>query len=110
MRAIINLWGRASSEAGWKAREVELEGSGATIEDVLRTAELRDGRSLFDLIGEDGGIKAGYAIQKRRPFSYHGIPLQAGRLAVLEDRPTFWGLGDGKAKGQVLDLRQAVLD
>ena len=64
MRAIVNIMpGRAAAAAGWRAREVKVEAAAASIGDILRSVHLADGRtSLFDLIGEEGGLKPDYAV------------------------------------------------
>lgn len=64
MRAIVNIMpGRAAAAAGWRAREVRVDAATASIGDILRSVYLKDGSaSLFDLIGEDGGLKPDFAV------------------------------------------------
>ena len=58
----VTTYGSVNKEAGWSCQEVELEQERVTIEDVLRSAELGDGRSLFDLVADESGIKERYTI------------------------------------------------
>lgn len=45
---------------GWDSKEVKLEQGRVTVEDVLRSVELEDGRTLFDLVADESGTKESY--------------------------------------------------
>jgi hypothetical protein len=64
VRAIVNIMpGKAATAAGWRAREVKVEGKSAGIGDILKAVYLKDGKtSLFDLIAEEAGLKPDFAV------------------------------------------------
>ncbi|MCX8032202.1 MAG: carboxypeptidase regulatory-like domain-containing protein [Thermoleophilia bacterium] len=64
MRAIVNIMpGNAATAAGWRAREVKVQGEKATIGDILRAVYLKDGKtSLFELIATEEGLKPDFAV------------------------------------------------
>ena len=62
VKVIISTYGSVNKEAGWDCKEIKLEQARVTVGDVLRSAELGGGRTLFDLVGHESGIKDGYTI------------------------------------------------
>ena len=58
----ISTYGSVNLETGWSYKEITLTQESATIEALLRSVELRDGRIIFDLVGDEGGIKDNYVI------------------------------------------------
>lgn len=64
----ISTYGSVNKEAGWNSQEVKAEKEKITIEDVLRSSELKDGRALFDLIAEGNRIKENYAQVTKSQF------------------------------------------
>jgi len=82
----ISTYGSVNKEAGWNSQEVKAEKEKITIEDVLRSAELKDGRTLFDLIAEGNRIKENYAqvtnsqdVQSKKIVD---IPLRSGLSSI----------------------------
>ena len=64
MRAIVNIMpGRAALAAGWRAREVKADAAGASLGDILRAVEVKEGgATLFDLVAEPEGLKPDFAV------------------------------------------------
>lgn len=64
MRAIVNIMpGNAATAAGWRAREVRVEGTSTTIGQILKSVVLKDGTtSLYDLIADEAGLKPDFAV------------------------------------------------
>jgi len=64
MRAIVNIMpGNAATAAGWRAREVKVQGDKATVGDILKAVYLKDGKTtLFDLIATEEGLKPDFAV------------------------------------------------
>ena len=62
VKVSISTYGSVNKETGWNCKEVKLQQARVTVEDVLRSAELGGGRTLFDLVGRESGIKDGYTI------------------------------------------------
>ena len=58
----VTTYGSVNEELGCNCIEVKLEQARVTVEDALRAAELVDGRTLFDLVADDTGVKEGYTI------------------------------------------------
>ncbi len=58
----VSTYGNVNKEAGWNSKEVTIEQERATVEDVLKSVKLGDGRALFDLVGDAGQIKDEYMI------------------------------------------------
>ncbi len=58
----ISTFGSVNKEVGWSCKELSLAQEGVTVEDVLKSVRLRDGRILFDLVGDESGIKDNYTI------------------------------------------------
>lgn len=58
----ISTYGSVNKEVGWHFKEVTIEQAKMTVENVLKSMELGDGRTLFDLVGEEGKIKSSYII------------------------------------------------
>jgi len=54
----ISTYGSVSKEAGWSYKEVRLEKVGAMVKDALKAAELRDGKTLLDLVADGGSKKS----------------------------------------------------
>ena len=49
--------------AGWRAREIKVEKTGATVEDIFRAVTLEDGATnLFELVADGQGLKSSYAL------------------------------------------------
>ena len=57
IKVTVTTYGNVHKEAGWHSREVTVEQMKATVEDVLKLALLEDGRTLFDIVSDNGGIK-----------------------------------------------------
>lgn len=64
MRAIVNMMsGDVARAVGWRAHEIKVDRASATLEDVLRSAGLKDSdSSLYDLIADDTGLKPEFAL------------------------------------------------
>lgn len=64
MRAIVNMMSeKVAGEVGWMAREIRVDKSDATVEDVFRSVTLKDDRgSLYDLVSEEAGLSASYVV------------------------------------------------
>ena len=75
-KVIINTYGSANKAAGWNSREVKLEKAEVAIEDVLKSAELEDGRTLFALVAKENGMKDNYAIFLRGRLLWHPVDLK----------------------------------
>ncbi len=55
--------GFAADQAGWRAREVKVEGVSAGIGDILKAVYLKNSKtSLFDLIADKDGLKPDFAV------------------------------------------------
>ncbi len=65
----VTTYGSVNKELGCNCIEVELEQARVTVEDALRSVELGDGSTLFDLVADESGIKDGYTIL------LNGLPL-----------------------------------
>ncbi len=78
VKASINTYGSVNKEVGWSSKEVKLEQERVTIEDVLRSAELGDGKTLFNLVADESGIKESYMIM------INGRPLQNAKELKME--------------------------
>jgi len=89
VKVIISTFGSVNKNAGWNSQEVQLEKEGVTIEDVLSSAELEDGRTLFDLVAEGSRLKESYAIFLSGLLLLHPVDLKMGiesgdTLAILD--------------------------
>ena len=89
VKASINTYGSVNKEAGWNRKEVTLRQTRASVEDVLRSAELGDGRPLFDLVADASGLKKNYTIVLNgRPLWNHedlGVEIKSGdQVAALD--------------------------
>ena len=42
--------------------DIHLDKSHVTVEDVLHAVKLKDGRTMFELIADENGVKKGYTI------------------------------------------------
>ena len=91
MRAIVNIMpGFAAGAAGWRAREVKVPGSSATIGEILRSVSLKDGAtSLFDLIADDAGLKPDFALfisgeMVRGAFDWHRPVTDSEQVHVCD--------------------------
>ena len=64
MRAIVNLMSqKAASAAGWRAHEIRVDRPSPTIEDIFRSADLKNGDgTLYDLIAHDQGLKPEFGL------------------------------------------------
>ncbi len=64
MRAIVNMMSdRVVGAAGWRAREIRVDKSVVTVEDIFRAVILKDGAtSLYDLVSDGQGLKPDYAL------------------------------------------------
>jgi hypothetical protein len=64
LRAIVNMMSsHAAGVAGWRAREIRVDKSSPTIEDVLRSAGLKNSdTALYDLIADETGLKPEFAL------------------------------------------------
>ena len=64
MRAIVNMMTEhAAGVAGWQAREIRVDKPSPTMEDIFRSAGLKNGDSaLYDLIADDKGLKPEFAL------------------------------------------------
>ena len=59
----VSTFGSVSSEAGWgRYKELHLAQETATVEDALKSARLKDGRCLFDLVIDNSNIKGTYSV------------------------------------------------
>ena len=58
----ISIYGTVSEEAGWSCKEVKLEQTKATVEDVLMSVKLRNGRTLLDLVADEHSVKEDYTV------------------------------------------------
>ena len=58
----VSTYGSVNKEVGWSSKEVKLEQAKVTVEDVLKSAELGGGRTLFDLVADEWGVKEDYTI------------------------------------------------
>ncbi len=57
------LTDRAAGVVGWRAREISVDKPNATVEDIFRTARLKNGdRALYDLIADDKGLKSEFGL------------------------------------------------
>jgi hypothetical protein len=57
------MTGYVASAAGWRAREIWVDKPAVTLEDVLRSTNLKDGeRTLYDLVCEEHGLKPGFSM------------------------------------------------
>lgn len=55
----VNAYGSVNREAGWAYyKEFDFEQEKVTVEDMLKSIKLKNGRFLFDLVANDNGIKA----------------------------------------------------
>ncbi len=71
VKVSISTYGSVNKEAGWDCKEFRLEQAMVTVEDVLRSAKLEDGKTLFDLVADKRGLKEDYTIL------LNGRPLQS---------------------------------
>ena len=62
IKVTISAYGSVKKEVGWSSHEVELEKEKGQIEDALKSAKLQDGRTLFDLVANENGIREKYSI------------------------------------------------
>ena len=62
IKVSVSTYGRVNKEAGWDCKEFKLEQARVTVEDVLRSAKVEDGRTLFDLVADERGVKEDYTI------------------------------------------------
>lgn len=64
MRAIVNMMsGDVAAKVGWGAREIRVDKSDATLEDVFRAVTLKDGgQTLYDLVREGQEPDSGYIL------------------------------------------------
>ena len=58
----ITTYGTLNKRVAWNSHEVTLEQETVTVEDVLRSAELGDGTTLFDLVAYEDGISNNHTI------------------------------------------------
>ena len=56
----LNTYASVNQQAGWNEKDIALDVG--TVEEVLRSAKLKDGSSLFDLVADENGIKDGYVV------------------------------------------------
>jgi hypothetical protein len=64
MRAIINMASaRGAAATGWRAREIRVEKTAATLEDVLKATDLKGGNAtLYDLVADENGLKSDFSL------------------------------------------------
>lgn len=74
LKVTVIAYGSVSKEADWgHSKEVNFEQEKITVEDVLKSVTLKDGRLLFDLIGDENGIKDSYTVM------LNGLILQSSK-------------------------------
>ena len=97
VKVIINAYGSTNQEAGWGSQEVGLEKEDATIADALKSAKLKDGRTLFDLVAQGNKLKESYAIFLSGRLLWHPVDLRteikSGDRMVILDYPFTLGGG-----------------
>lgn len=64
----ITNYGSVHIQAGWYSKELEL--AQGTVEDLLLSLDISGGRTLHDLLVEDGRIKAAFTLL------YNGLNVQ----------------------------------
>ncbi len=89
VKVSLTTYGSVNKDAGWNSKEARLEKERVTIEDVLRSAELDDGGTLFDLVAEENGIKESYAIFLSGRLLWNPVDLKmeiksGDQLAILD--------------------------
>lgn len=90
MRAIINTVSERAIEAtGWRAREIKVDKTTATLADVLKAATLKDGkRSLYDLVTDQQGFRDDFSLFISGEFLRGKIDL--GRVMVDSEQIHLW--------------------
>ncbi len=64
MRVIVNaVSDRVAGATGWRAREIRVDETAATLEGVFRSSELKDGtNTLYDLLTDDGIFRDDFSL------------------------------------------------
>lgn len=78
MRAIINMVSdRGASATGWRAREIRVEKATATLEDILRSATLKEGKStLYDLVTDKESFRDDFSLFISGEFMQGDVDLK----------------------------------
>lgn len=64
MRAIVNMMSPTIAKAaGWRAREIKVDKSAVTVEDIFRAVTLSGkAADLYELVSDERGLKPTYAV------------------------------------------------